>query len=147
MTLEELVGLLAPKLPETNRSCAYVRDKVRKRLRYAIEHGELSSPSSDGRYELGTIAAWAECQWPGKDFALPRTIVERVEDKGAANDLCAAHVAATSLDTANNALASTAMAMAMLQSENTTLRSKATKYDRYVATCRKNAEQKRPRNY
>ncbi len=144
MTVEGLVSLIASRVHEASRDHSYTADKVRKRLKYAIKHGVLSSPTGDGRYELGTVMAWAWTKhgWVGKLDGLPRIVTDTVEERLTVT--CTAIGTTTERDAINQLLVVT-QRIADLEQENAQLAAKVAVRDSVVAKQLEAAKKKRRR--
>ncbi|GAB3366252.1 hypothetical protein GCM10027431_07950 [Lysobacter rhizosphaerae] len=69
-SLAELARLLAPLVKEPGESMRNAVDKVRKRLEYAVEHGQLQQLDA-GVFSTAQIIPWARKKWPKALGAIP----------------------------------------------------------------------------
>lgn len=72
-TLTQVANILAPAVRQPGEELRAAIDKVRKRVEYAVETGELQTQGvSQARcYCLPLVIAWAREKWPGNFLALP----------------------------------------------------------------------------
>ena len=70
----EAVPLIASEVRKTGESFREVRDRVRKRIEYAVKTGKLKQ---DHRRQIvfGELAVWAQKNWPGKFKDWPTQIL------------------------------------------------------------------------
>jgi hypothetical protein len=89
-TLAQVAHLLAPAVLRPGEDIRAAIDKVRKRVLYATEKGELQTWGVPGMrfYSLPLVIAWGRKKWPGKLNMFPaRQEVEVIEGIGLGDQL------------------------------------------------------------
>lgn len=84
-TIEELVDLITPLVIERGESLRLEKDKLRKRLKYAVSHKHLVAVREEKMsgavlIRLGHAAEWARQKFPRKGLGLPILIEARTEE-------------------------------------------------------------------
>lgn len=69
LTLTEIVELITERVRNPNDTLRQAKDKVRKKIRYALKIGKLhnlgaSGKQNDGLLKLSVVVAWARGKWP-----------------------------------------------------------------------------------
>lgn len=72
-TLTQVANVLAPAVRQPGEELRAAIDKVRKRVEYAVEMGDLQAQGALGMrfYCLPLVIAWAREKWPGNFLGLP----------------------------------------------------------------------------
>jgi len=68
--LTDVVALIAERIQDRGERPRAAKDKVRKRIKYDVEHGNLEC-ESDGMFVASNLGQWARILWPGKFDDIP----------------------------------------------------------------------------
>ena len=78
ITKYQAVGLIADEVRKNDESIRQARDRVRKRIDYAVKKGKLKQ---DHHHQIGfgELAAWAQTNWRGNFTDWPATQTGEIE--------------------------------------------------------------------
>jgi hypothetical protein len=105
-TLDQVAHILAPVVLRSGEELRAVIDKVRKRVEYAVERGDLRTEGVPGMrfYCLPQVIAWARRKWPGKFPELTAEHEAKVQSRVGIGDRLGSCTYPADLDRSHDAL-------------------------------------------
>lgn len=149
-----MASLIAIRVRRPDETLRQAKDKVRKRLVYAVEHGELTlidaTESDAGLFFVPVIMTWARTKWPGALQDIPAEFDSQMRSTIALGDRCNGHHLPADIDDCHRVLMESYRTIGLLkgalsqfQVENQRLAALAEKYEQIRENNRLSA--KRPR--
>jgi hypothetical protein len=111
-----LLDLITERVRDPADTMRQARDKVRKRILYAAERGELAGGPTGG-FDVRAVAAWARVKWPGVLVGLQADYEDVTANQANLSDRAEAIVIPKSLERCQRLLAEAEAEIGRLQSE------------------------------